>query len=164
LAETLRTVAILAAQPALNALLGMVLAGAPNLRVRTFESELTLQVYMRIARVDLVVVDSDDIEVEAISLLRADDGVETPGFRAIALSALPSRELKQRCDAADVSEIVMKPMSPRYLLERVQARLKEGTVLRQPRRPAVRQLVPLDFSQFANVIPLWTKDRQRPVH
>ena len=75
MAETLRTVAILAAQPALNALLGMVLSGAPNLRVRTFESELTLQVYMRIARVDLVVVDCDDIEVEAISLLRADDAM-----------------------------------------------------------------------------------------
>ena len=164
MAETLRTVAILAAQPALNALLGMVLAGAPNLRVRTFESELTLQVYMRIARVDLVVVDCDDIEAEAVALLRADDGVETPGFRAIALSTAPSRDLKQRCDAADISEIVVKPMSPRYLLERVQARLRDGNVVRQPMRPAMRQLVPLDFSQFANVVPLWTKDRPRPVH
>ena len=164
MAETLRTVAILAAQPALNALLGMVLAGAPNLRVRTFESELTLQVYMRIARVDLVVVDCDDIEVEAVALLRADEGVETPGFRAIALSSAPSRDLKQRCDAAQVSELVVKPMSPRYLLERVQARLRDGKVIQQPMRPAMRQLVPLDFSQFANVVPLWTKDRPRPVH
>jgi len=169
LAETLRTVAILAAQPALNALLGMVLAGAPNLRVRTFESELTLQVYMRIARVDLVVVDCDDIEVEALSLLRADEGVESPGFRAIALSTALSRDLKHRCDAAEVCEIVIKPMSPRYLLERVQARLRDGhftrpTTMRQPGRPAVRQLLPMDFSQFANVVPLWTKDRPRPVH
>lgn len=164
MAETLRTVAILAAQPALNALLGMVLAGAPNLRVRTFESELTLQVYMRIARVDLVVVDCDDIEVEALSLLRADDGVESPGFRAIALSTEPSRDLKRRCDAAEVSEIVVKPMSPRYLLERVQARLRETTPTARPTRPTPRQLVPLDFSQFANVVPLWTKDRPRPVH
>lgn len=164
MAETLRTVAILAAQPALNALLGMVLAGAPNLRVRTFESELTLQVYMRIARVDLVVVDCDDIEVEALSLLRADDGVESPGFRAIALSTEPSRDLKRRCDAADVAEIVVKPMSPRYLLERVQARLREITPTARPARPTPRQLVPLDFSQFANVVPLWTKDRPRPVH
>ena len=139
MAETLRTVAILAAQPALNALLGMVLAGAPNLRVRTFESELTLQVYMRIARVDLVVVDCDDIDVEALSLLRADDGVETPGFRAIALSGELSRELKQRCDAAEVSEIVVKPMSPRYLLERVQARLRDGVATVRPKRPAPRQ-------------------------
>ena len=164
MAETLRTVAILAAQPALNALLGMVLAGAPNLRVRTFESELTLQVYMRIARVDLVVIDCDDIDVEALSLLRADDGVETPGFRAIALSGELSRELKQRCDVAEVSEIVVKPMSPRYLLERVQARLRDGVSTVRPKRPAPRQLVPLDFSQFANVVPLWTKDRPRPVH
>lgn len=163
MAETLRTVAILAAQPALNALLGMVLAGAPNLRVRTFESELTLQVYMRIARVDLVVIDCDDIEIEAISLLRADDGLETPGFRAIALSTEPSRNLKQRCDAAEVSEIIVKPMSPRYLLERVQARLRDGIAAAR-KRPAPRQLVPLDFSQFANVVPLWTKDRPRPVH
>jgi len=164
LAETLRTVAILAAQPALNALLSMVLAGAPNLRVRTFESELTLQVYMRIARVDLVVIDCDDIEVEAVSLLRADDGIETPGFRAIALRTELSRELKQRCDAAGIAEIVVKPMSPRYLLERVQARLREGTAAVRPKRPVQRQLVPLDFSQFANVVPLWTKDRPRPVH
>jgi two-component system phosphate regulon response regulator PhoB len=164
LADTLKTVAILAAQPALNALLGMVLAGAPNLRVRTFESELTLQVYMRIARVDLVVVDCDDIDVAALKLLRADDGVETPGFRAIALSTELSRDLKQRCDAAQVSEIVVKPMSPRYLLERVQARLRDGRAGPPPKRPVARQLVPLDFSQFANVVPLWTKDRPRPVH
>jgi DNA-binding response OmpR family regulator len=169
LAETLTTVAILAAQPALNALLGMVLAGAPNLRVRTFESELTLQVYMRIARVDLVVVDCDDIDVEALTLLRDDESIETPGFRAIALSTELSRELKHRCDAAEVAEIVIKPMSPRYLLERVQARLRDGHITRQPRirqanRPTPRQLVPLDFSQFANVVPLWTKDRPRPVH
>jgi DNA-binding NarL/FixJ family response regulator len=164
LAETLRTVAILAAQPALNALLGMVLAGAPNLRVRTFESELTLQVYMRIARVELVVIDCDDIDVEALSLLRADDGIETPGFRAIALSTELTRDLKQRCDAAEVSEIVVKPMSPRYLLERVQARLSDGLATARPKRSAPRQLVPLDFTQFANVVPLWTKDRPRPVH
>lgn len=164
MAETLRTVAILAAQPALNALLGMVLAGAPNLRVRTFESELTLQVYMRIARVDLVVIDCDDIDVEALSLLRADDGVETPGFRAIALGTELSRDLKRRCDAAEVSEIIVKPMSPRYLLERVQARLRDAIATTRPRQPVARQLVPLDFSQFANVVPLWTKDRPRPVH
>jgi two-component system, OmpR family, phosphate regulon response regulator PhoB len=164
LAETLRTVAILAAQPALNALLGMVLAGAPNLRVRSFESELTLQVYMRIAQVDLVVIDCDDIDVEALSLLRADDGIESPGFRAIALSSEPSRELKRRCDMAAVAEIVVKPMSPRYLLERVQARLRTPATALRTRRPTSRVVVPLDFSQFTNVVPLWTKERPRPVH
>lgn len=164
MAETLRTVAILAAQPALNALLGMVLAGAPNLRVRSFESELTLQVYMRIAHVDLVVIDCDDIDVEALSLLRSDDGVESPRFRAIALSTEPSRELKRRCDMAAVAEIVVKPMSPRYLLERVQARLRTPATALRARRPTSRVVVPLDFSQFTNVVPLWTKERPRPVH
>lgn len=164
MAEALRTVAILAAQPALNALLGMVLAGAPNLRVRSFESELTLQVYMRIAPVDLVVIDCDDIDVEALSLLRADDSVESPGFHAIALSAKPSRELKRRCDMAEVAETVVKPMSPRYLLERVQARLRAPVAAVRPKRATPRVVIPMDFSQFANVVPLWTKERPRPVH
>lgn len=156
--EPLKTVAILAAQPALNALLSAVLAGAPNLRVRSFESDVALEVYMRITRVDLLVVDCDDIEPEVLTRLRGDPDIVVPGFRALALATELDRNLKRRCDAAGLTEIIVKPMSPRYLLERVQARLM-GMV---ERRPAVRA-EDRDYAPYGNVIPLWTKDRPRPV-
>lgn len=155
--EPLKTVAILAAQPALNALLSAVLAGAPNLRVRSFESDLTLEIYMRITRVDLVVVDCDDIEPEVVSRLRADDQIGSR-FRALALASELDRDLKRRCDDAGLTEIVVKPMSPRYLLERVQARLMGMA----ERRVAIRA-EQHDVARYSNVIPLWTKDRPRPV-
>ena len=54
-----KTVAILAANPALTSVLTMVLAGDTRLRVRPFESEAELFAYMRIAPLDLAVVDFD---------------------------------------------------------------------------------------------------------
>ena len=54
-----KTIAILAANPALSALLTMVLAGDSRLRVRPFDSEAELFAYMRIAPLDMLVVDFD---------------------------------------------------------------------------------------------------------
>lgn len=156
--QPLKTVAILAAQPALNALLAAVLAGSPNLRVRSFESDLALEVYMRITRVDLLVVDCDDIEPDILARLRKDPDIVAPEFRAIALATDLDRDLKRRCDAAGLTEIVVKPMSPRYLLERVQARLM-GMMERRP----VPMVADGEQPQYGNVIPLWTKERPRPV-
>ncbi|MBN9310249.1 MAG: hypothetical protein J0J13_13165, partial [Devosia sp.] len=67
------------------------------------------------------------------------------------------------CIAAGIDEVIVKPMSPKYLVERVRSRLARraapparaiGTgTLRRP-----------DFSQYGNVIPLWTRERPLPQH
>ena len=54
-----KTIAILAANPALSAVLTMVLASDSRLRVRPFDSEAELFAYMRIAPLDMLVVDFD---------------------------------------------------------------------------------------------------------
>lgn len=160
MAQSLKTVAILAVQPALNSLLAGVLAESRDLRVRSFESELALQVYMRIAKVDLVVLDSDGIGLDAIWMLRNDADSESPDFSTIVLTSLISQGFREECAGAGVSEVIVKPMSPRHLVERVQARLRAS----RPQRVAPRvRVAEEDYSRFANVVPLWTKDRPRPV-
>ena len=53
---------------------------------------------------------------------------------------------------AGIDEIIMKPMSPRYLVERVLARLAKKKTLR-PERRALRRT---DWSRFGdNVVPLF---------
>lgn len=145
-------VAILVSNPALSALLAATLAGSPALRIRPFESEVALVTYMRLAPVDMLVVDLDD-EVGGERLcrsLRADPQLDKRDFQAIALSARIDAALKQQSLAAGIDEVLVKPMSPRYLLERVLARLARRPVpatLRRPPRAAA--------AWPANVVPLF---------
>ncbi|WP_374624212.1 hypothetical protein [Devosia sp.] len=158
MAEPTRTIAILVANPALSSILSMVVASAPNHRVRPFESELALQIYMRLAPVDLVVTDFDAENARADLVtrdLRADPGIERPDFQVIALASSVTPETKNLCIAAGIDEVIVKPMSPKYLLERITARLAR----RAPRRavsPARRAAVLRpDFARHGNVIQLF---------
>ncbi len=167
MAEPNRTIAILVSNPALGTILHAVIASVPGFRVRCFESALALQIYMRLAPVDLVVADFDCQEARADQLarnLRADAGIETPGFQLIALASAVTPETKGLCIAAGIDEVVVKPMSPRYLLERVRSRLARRS-LRPVHRSSPKPHTQLtDFSQYGNVIPLWTRERPMPHH
>ena len=46
MAEPIKTVAVLVANPALSSILSMTLAGASSLRVRPFETQVALQTYL----------------------------------------------------------------------------------------------------------------------
>jgi two-component system, OmpR family, phosphate regulon response regulator PhoB len=136
-----KTVAILMANPALSSILTMTLAAAPSLRVRAFESELALRNYLRIASADLVVTDFDST---IIPELRDDAAASRPQVVALAARALPL--------PPGVDEIILKPMSPRYLLERVLARLAKPR-LAAPARPGLHKR---DWSKFGdNIVPLF---------
>lgn len=122
-----RIVAVLAANPALSSVLTMVLRSDSRLRVRPFESEVALLTYMRIAPVDVLVVDLDrDGESAAgiVAALRADRGIVREDFQAIALTRTVTTALREKSIAAGIDEVIVKPMSPRHLLERVIARLE----------------------------------------
>ncbi len=171
MAQPHKTIAVLVANPALSSILTMVLASVPSFRVRPFESELALNVYMRIAPVDLVVTDFDAENARADLVtrdLRDDDAIENPNFQVIALASSVTPETKTLCIKAGIDEVIVKPMSPRYLLERVQSRLRQRAPVQTSIHQTLRRLAPRpparpDFSG-SNVIPLWTQDRPLPQH
>ena len=71
----------------------------------------------------------------------------------IALASALTAETKAASVHGGINEIIMKPMSPRYLLERVLARLARATPSPRPDlRPTLRRG---DWSAFGdNVVPL----------
>ena len=173
MAELLRTIAILVANPALSSILSMTLASVPSLRVRPFESEIALITYLRLAPADLVVCDFDSAAARADHLaeaLRADPKLESRDFQIIALASSMSEETKQASIHSGINEIIMKPMSPKYLVERVLSRLARraaqitaasgyrGVDRRTPIAPSAR-LARAPFGD--NVVPLF-RDAPQP--
>jgi len=126
MAEDAQIVAVLVPNPALGSILSMVLASTPSLRVEAFESRAALVAHMRQAPVDLVVCDFDDAEAGAHDValvLRADIALHGRGFEIIALTSSVDGDSRRRAAEAGIDEVIVKPMSPKYLLERVQSRL-----------------------------------------
>lgn len=165
---TIHTVAVLAASPALSSILSAVLAGAAGLRVRQFESAKALETYMRIAPVDLVVADYDFAEAPAdrlASALRHDGQLARRSFQIIALAHALGPDSRDKAVSAGIDEVIVKPMSPRYLLERVTSRLRSRPAHVAARSgytgPERRGRLPTrDFSGYgANVIPLFGRRR-----
>lgn len=119
-----QTVAIYAPSPALTALLGAVIASDSRLRARTFESEAGLLAYLRLVPADLVVLDLDSGEAAAAlaESIRYDSANAARGLHIIALAREVDGWTKHAAARAGIDEVLLKPMSPRYLLERVRAR------------------------------------------
>lgn len=162
-----RTIAVLVGNPALSSILTMTLAASPALKVRPFESTLALSVYLRIASIDLLVLDLDSRNLPAAQVMRDlhfDLGLDRPDFEVIALTSNVTPALREAGHSAGIDEIVVKPMSPRYLLERVEARIaasRHRPNLPPAPRPSPPLAPPPDLS---NVIPLWTRNRPMPTH
>lgn len=161
--EQAKVVALLVSSPALSSILSTVLASAPSLRVRPFASQAALTTYMRLAPVDLIVSDFDCESAPADRLaqeLHADEKLERRDFQVIALATRVTPETKLASIAAGIDEIIVKPMSPRYLLERVLSRLaRKAGVERRVSRILPR---PEDYSG-SNVVPLFRRPPQ-PLH
>lgn len=156
MAEPMKTVAVLVANPALSSILSMTLAGVPSLRVRPFDTQLALTTYLRLAPADLVVADFDSMPARADRLaadLRADGVLASPQVQIIALASAITPEIKMASIHAGIDEIIVKPMSPRYLVERVLARLARPSA---PVRTGRRAALSPDWSGFGdNVVPLF---------
>ncbi|HWA19970.1 MAG TPA: hypothetical protein VG757_13330 [Devosia sp.] len=161
MAEPIRTVAVLVANPALSSILSMTLAGAPSLRVRPFESQLALTTYLRLAPVDLIVADFDSETARADRLvegLHADAKLERRDFQVIALASSLAIEDKAASMHAGIDEIIMKPMSPKYLVERVLARLARRMPAAKPARAASKARPAEGWARFGdNVVPLFAR-------
>jgi two-component system phosphate regulon response regulator PhoB len=172
--EPVKVVAVLAATPALSSIMTMVLAGVPDLRVREFESRQALLTYMRLSPVHLLVCDFDSEEAPAGDLaraLRTDDSLAYRDVQIIALASSVTPRTKQESISSGIEEVVIKPMSPKYLLERVLSRLRreaepvEARGYRGPERRGRASSPALDLLAHRgdNVVSLF-KDGHPPVH
>src|SRR5882724_5465128 len=154
MAEPLRTVAILVANPALSSILSMTLAGSPSLRVRPFDTQVALTTYLHLVPADLLVVDFDSVPARADLLadaLHHDGKIASRHLQIIALASALTPDAKASSIRAGIDEIIMKPMSPRYLLERVMARLAKAAPPPPPARLPRRN----DWTSFGNnVVPM----------
>jgi len=156
MADPIKTVAVLVANPALSSILSMTLAGASSLRVRPFDTQLALMTYLHLAPADLVVADFDSVPSRADRLaddLRHDRAIASPDLQIIALASALTPETKAASIHAGIDEIIMKPMSPKYLVERVLARLAKKNMPARPERRA--GLGHRDWAGFGdNVVPM----------
>lgn len=162
----------MAANPALSSILATVLSSSPGIRVRSFESAAGLSAYMRLAPVDLAVLDfeHEDCPADRVSFdLRHDQGLFDRDFAVIALTRRVNDSTKRSAVASGIDEVIIKPMSPRYLLERVQARLRNSDMrigLGGYRGPERRGRLPITAStpvplsrRTDNVVPLFPNGR-----
>ncbi|MBU1305979.1 MAG: response regulator [Alphaproteobacteria bacterium] len=174
--EPAKVVAILAATPALSSLLAMVVAVDSRLKVRVFESEVELLAYMALAPIHMLVCDFDRQEYPAYELvegIRLNGSLESQDVPVIALTRVITPPMRHQAISAGIDEVVIKPMSPRHLLQRIQARLRTRSVVgvlggyRGPeRRNRLTMPVPqpLPTRRVAdNVVPLFP-DKRRPQH
>ena len=170
--QPIKVVAVLAANPALSSVLSAVLAATPGLRVRQFESRIALETYMRLSPVDLLVTDFDCAEAPAAELarrVRADEGVLRREFQIIALTGSVTEAVKDASLSSGIDEVIVKPMSPKYLLERVQSRLRRAALQRPAgvwpdieRRAVPRPVRLMPAGGWSdNVVPLF-KDQPAP--
>jgi DNA-binding response OmpR family regulator len=119
--QDIRTVAVCTASPALTAILSAVLAAKVGLRVRQFESTAGLTTYMQLAPVALLVCDIEDADM--VAGIRRDEKLAGRGLEVIALTRALTRKERQQAVVSGIDEVILKPMSPAYLLERVLDRL-----------------------------------------
>lgn len=173
MSEDTKTIAIIAANQALTALLAMVVTGDSRLKVRQFDSELALIAYMRLAHVDVLVCDFDREgrpAYEMVEAIRLNGNLISQDVPVIALTRTITPPMRHQAISAGIDEVVIKPMSPRHLLQRIQARLRTRSVVgvlggyRGPERRnriamPVQQPVPVR-RESDNVIPLFP-DRRR---
>ncbi|HTM76414.1 MAG TPA: response regulator [Devosia sp.] len=174
--ELLKTVAVIASTPALSSILAMVLAGDSRLRVRQFDSDVALLAYMRLAPVDVLVCDFDREgrpAYEMVEAIRLDNSIVSQEVQVIALTRTITPPMRHQSISAGIDEVLIKPMSPRHLLQRVQARLRARPIVtaasgyRGPeRRNRLTPITPpVHQSRRAsdNVVALFP-DRRKPQH
>lgn len=124
------TIAVLSSSPALASVLGATLRRGHRWRVREFNDSRALNDYMRIAPLAVLVADYDLERTDAAEValaIRGDAALASRHVQIIAMSRTVDPEMRRKCVQAGIDEMIIKPMSPVYLEERIAARLVAGT-------------------------------------
>lgn len=168
---TVRTVsvALLAANSAFADIVSRTLGERADYRVANFGSADALNIFMRIAPVQVVIFDTDLAAASPQQLmqgLRADPKLAYPLFKTIVLSRA-AKPFQQAILDAGVDAVLQKPVPPRQLLEAIDGlyadqRMIAGSGYPRPLvRPAIRtfQSQPAQSERVGNVIPLFGEGR-----
>ena len=117
-------VAVFTASPALGSIISMMLEGEEQLHIQQFTSADMLEAHMRVAPVDLIVMDYQLERTNAAQLvLNLRRNLPQRRFETLVLTSSVSEEIKLACKFARIDEVVIKPMSPVFLKERILSRL-----------------------------------------
>ncbi|MCF4097900.1 response regulator [Maritalea mediterranea] len=131
-----KVVGILTQNSALSSILSMVLRDISGLRLREFSSAAHLLRYADIAPLDLLILDyqlADRTAPDVLNSLRKNPNIEIEALQTITMIKNIDRELQASVVNAGIDEIIVKPMSPAYIKERVSARLgANGQFVRIP--------------------------------
>lgn len=145
------SVAVVTGGEALGSIIDMILSRDSHVRVVRFNSYEKLADHMRIAPADLIVCDYEQDGWTAAEML-VNLRKHAPGrpFRSIVMTEYVSHEVRQGCRFAQVDEVLIKPMSPLFLQERVEAHLAtlDGSELETPDGP--------EIEHGSNVVPLFS--------
>lgn len=121
------TIAVVSSSPALASVLAAAMRHRSGWRVRCFASLRELGTYMRIAPVAVIVSDydlSDGSIADFAFMIREGDFVVDAGLAIIAMARAITPDMRRECRASGIDELIVKPMSPAYIEERVEARLR----------------------------------------
>lgn len=125
--ERKKNVAVLTQSPALSSIIAMVLDCEEHLNVQTFSNGEVLKRHARIAPIDLIISDyqvgASSAPQLAIELRQISS---KPTFRFILLATYVDAQIKQACTFANIDEVIVKPMSPLFLRDRVLAQLQSA--------------------------------------
>ncbi len=166
--QSSRTIAVLAANAALGAILGREIEGAGGYRVPVFSQLTALSTFLRIAPVDVAVLSLDLPWAEVMATVRAlkhAPGNASPLLEVIVLThAVPL----MGADDRDIASVLRKPASPTEVLKAIEKTLDRSRVaprqqtplhvVRTGRRPEL-QRPSLPAGIGSNVIPLFGRDR-----
>lgn len=124
MAQKLRTIAVLAENTAYGSIVEMVLKSNTAWEVRLFSSAQELESFTNVAGIDVLVVDLDFQDNNAQYILRVITRLRQNTSivkRVIATTRSLLNWSQPQSIGAGIDEVLIKPMSPIYLSERVQA-------------------------------------------
>ncbi|VAW16615.1 hypothetical protein MNBD_ALPHA12-235 [hydrothermal vent metagenome] len=108
------------ASPALGSIIAMMLEQEQQLHIEQFDTPSMLMTRMRIVPLDMIVMDYKLAGTTAAQLvLNLRRNLEQRQFTTLVLTSSVSAEIKLACKFARIDEVIIKPMSPVFLKERV---------------------------------------------
>jgi len=159
------SIAMLAANPALAGILARALEIDGGHKVATFEGIEALTTYLRIAPVDLVVLDTELPGAPAIDIargLRSHIKLASDDFAIVALTQTPA-PFHRPLLAAGIDEVLSKPVTPGRLLSVVEALCVPERQVAVGNGPMVKVFDGASGTpvRAGNVIPLFGEGRER---
>lgn len=161
-----KKIAVLADNPALNALLSQTLEGEAGIAVYTFASLPALVTMLRLAPMDLLLLDADSLgdAGATVAALRDLPGLASRAFQ-VALLTRAAEPFHGALLEHGVDAVLRKPVSPAALVSRINAQLwpspqmfsADGIYRGPERRAHAPMRLPQTIVRHDNVVPLFPR-------